>query len=105
MGPDLDRMLLLAEADQKAQAPGALPGISARDLKRRIRALRESDGIHLGLPIDGHEIMSVLEIDEGPLVGRAKNRLLEEASSRDRPMSRQEAVEVLKKWAKSPKMR
>ncbi len=105
MGPDLDKMLLLAEADQKAQAPGAHQGIPARDLRRRIRALRKSDGIHLGLPIDGYEIMSVLGIDEGPLVGRAKNRLLEEVSSRDRPMSRQEAVEMLKKWAESLRIR
>jgi len=105
MGPDLDKVLLLAEADQKAQVPGAHPDIPARGLRERIRALRESDGIHLELPVDGHEIMSVLGIDEGPLVGRAKNRLLEETSVRDRPMSRREAVEVLKKWAKSRKVR
>ncbi len=105
MGPDLDKILLLAEADQKAQVPGAHPEIPAEDLRGRIRGLRESGGFHLGLPMDGHEIMSILGIDQGPLVGMAKNKLAEEVSLRDRPMSREEAVEVLKKWAKSQELR
>jgi tRNA nucleotidyltransferase/poly(A) polymerase len=104
MGADLDSMLLLAEADQRAQVIGPRAETAARDLRERIDALRGADRIHLEPPIDGHGIMSVLHIEEGPLVGMAKNRLLEEASVRDRPMSRREAVEVLKRWAKSRKL-
>ena len=82
----------------------AHPDVVARDLRKRIRGLRVSDGGHLRPPLDGHEIMSVLGIGQGPFVGAAKNRLLDEASGRDRPMSRKEAIEVLRKWAKSQKL-
>jgi len=103
MGPYLEDMLLLAEADQKAQSAEARPDIPVRHLRKRIRDLRESAAIHLEAPMDGREIMSVLGIGEGPLVGEAKNRLIEEASARDRPMTRREAAEVLRKWAKRQK--
>jgi putative nucleotidyltransferase with HDIG domain len=104
MGPNLDAMLQLAEADQKAQIPGAGRGNAAGDLRKRISALGKRDSIHFALPIGGREIMSLLGIGEGPLVGKAKEKLLEEASTRDRPMGRGEAVEILKKWARRQKL-
>jgi poly(A) polymerase len=100
MGPHLEDMLLLAEADQKAQSADAHPDIPVRHLRQRINSLRESDGIHLEPPLDGNEIMSILGIRQGPLVGKAKDWLIEEASARNSRMSRQEAVAVLKDWAK-----
>jgi poly(A) polymerase len=103
MGAHLDPMLALAEADQRAQMPAAGRDIPARDLSKRIRVLRDRDSIHLELPVGGHDIMAVLGIGEGPLVGEAKDRLREEACGRDRPMSRQEAVDILRKWARKRK--
>jgi tRNA nucleotidyltransferase/poly(A) polymerase len=105
MGPHLDMMLLLAEADQRAQVRGGRRKNPAGELRERIDSLCEADAMHLRPPLDGHEIMSVLGIEEGPMVGEAKNRLLEEASARGKPMTRREAVSVLKKWSKSRKPR
>jgi tRNA nucleotidyltransferase/poly(A) polymerase len=100
MGPHLEDMLLLAEADQKAQSAGSHRDMPVRHLRERINNLMESGGIHLEPPLNGHEIMRVLGIKEGPLVGRAKNMLIEAASARDRAMTRREAVEMLRTWAK-----
>jgi poly(A) polymerase len=98
MGHHLDAMLTLAEADQKAQVPGSGPDIPALHLRMRIRGLKEAGSINPRLPVDGREIMSVLGIEEGPLVGAAKKRLLEAVSESDRPLSREEALALLGKW-------
>jgi poly(A) polymerase len=101
MGSHLEAMLDLAEADRKAQVPGPVREATAKELRRRIGSLKQSGGIHLTSPIDGCEIMSILGIPEGPLVGKAKEHLLDEVSKRARPMSREEAVRVVRKWAES----
>jgi putative nucleotidyltransferase with HDIG domain len=100
MGPHLEAVLELAGADQKAQIPRARRPLPSEKLRKRIIDLEQSRSIHLAPPIGGHEIMAVLGIPEGPLVGRAKERLMDEASKRDRPMSREEAVKLVRKWFK-----
>jgi tRNA nucleotidyltransferase/poly(A) polymerase len=99
MGDNLGDVLVLAEADQKAQVRSARR-IPARDLRKRITRLEQRREIHYEAPMDGRDIMTLLGISEGPLVGRAKARLVEEALTLDRPMSRAEAAEILMKWAK-----
>jgi hypothetical protein len=43
--------------------------------------------------------MEILGIREGPLVGKAKDHLLEEALNRNGRMTRAQATRILKKWA------
>jgi poly(A) polymerase len=50
-------------------------------------------------PLDGNEIMAVLGIGPGPLVGRAYGHLLELRIERG-PMSAEQAVEELRGWAR-----
>jgi poly(A) polymerase len=49
--------------------------------------------------LDGNEIMRVLDLRPGPLVGQAWRYLLELRIERG-PMSRDEAVEALRTWAR-----
>jgi poly(A) polymerase len=49
-------------------------------------------------PIDGTDIMKILAIGEGPLVGRAKAFLAEEGLKSGRPMTRTDAVRALARW-------
>jgi putative nucleotidyltransferase with HDIG domain len=101
MGDNLDDMLLLVEADRRAMGPGSAGEALIKDLRRRIEVLRKKAGVHLKLPISGRDIMEILGVDQGPMVGEAKNFLLDEATRRSRPMARREAVEKLERWAKA----
>jgi hypothetical protein len=49
--------------------------------------------------------MAILGIGQGPLVGQAKEMLLEEASGKDRPLTRREAERMLREWQKRRKGR
>jgi hypothetical protein len=70
-----------------------------RDLRKRINVLKQTDRIHLRLPITGRDIMEVLGIGEGPIVGEAKEFLLEEATKRPKAMSKGECAKLLSSWA------
>jgi poly(A) polymerase/tRNA nucleotidyltransferase (CCA-adding enzyme) len=100
VGPHLEQVLALVEADCRAQRPepGMIDGV--RDLRKRIRVLGQDDLIHLDLPLDGRDIMEILGVEEGPAVGRAKDFLLDAAAGVTRPMTRQECVRLLKAWVK-----
>jgi poly(A) polymerase len=102
MGDSLGNMLILAEADTRAQRPqpGAAAGIG--ELRSRIHALHEQGKMNLDLPIDGHTIMRILGIEEGPAVGEAKNFLLEQASGRAQPLTRAQCLRLLRRWARRP---
>lgn len=99
MGDRLDRMLLLVQADRRAQRPEPDMGDDIVHLRRRIKALYRDDLLHLELPVDGYDIMTVLGIEEGELVGRAKEFLSEEATKRRKAMTRRECVRLLREWA------
>jgi poly(A) polymerase len=98
MGSRLDPLLTLAEADRRSQRPGPAGRRGAAALRARISRLRDSDRLESPVPVDGREIMAILGIGQGPLVGEAKDRLAEECLRRGRPMTRAEAEAVLEAW-------
>lgn len=77
MGPDVDRLLALVEADASALAPGVrkldLAPIRARLAAVRVATPREK----LESPLTGEEIMRLRGLPPGPEVGRLKEALLE----------------------------
>lgn len=98
MGSRLEDVLVLAEADRRAQGPGRGGGSLVRELRRRLRDLERQRGPGPELPLDGRDIMRLLEVGPGPLVGRAKAFLLEESLKRPRRISRAEAARILRAW-------
>ncbi len=100
-GPLLDRLHLLTRSDcttRNARKAAALA--SAYDsLEQRIAELKEQEDLAAIRPdLDGNEIMEVLELSPGPLVGEAYRHMLELRLERG-PMTRDEAVIALRKWA------
>jgi poly(A) polymerase len=100
-GPLLERLHRLTRSDcttRNATKARAL-GTAYDSLERRISELREFEELdRLRPPLDGNEIMHELGIPPGPLVGQAWRWLLEQRIERG-PMSREEAVELLREWA------
>ena len=69
------------------------------DLEARIERLREEEELAAIRPaLDGHEIMAYLGLREGPLVGEARQMLLDARLDRG-PMTKDEAYELLDAWA------
>lgn len=104
MGPRLDAVLSLAEADRRAHTPEARTGTSVGRLRKRIArvaAAMEAAEISFTPPLDGRRIMSILGIGQGPEVGWAKEHLCQAVLRRGRPVSEEEAVRLLKRWATS----
>ncbi|MFZ1947375.1 MAG: HDIG domain-containing metalloprotein, partial [bacterium] len=98
-GANLGPLMTLAEADRRAQRPGSGATGLLRELRGRIAGLDRAACLGTHVPLDGREIMKVLGIREGPLVGRAKEFLAEVALNRGRPMGRDEAAEALRRWS------
>jgi poly(A) polymerase len=71
------------------------------DLEGRIAELDEREKLASLRPdLDGHEIMAILGIPEGPLVGRAY-KFLKELRIEAGPLEREAAVQELLRWAAS----
>ena len=101
-GPLLGRLHLLTRSDCTTRnAAKARALASAYDaLERRIAELAEAEELHRMRPaLDGNEIMAALGLRPGPIVGRAYAYLLELRIERG-PMSKEEALEELRKWAR-----
>jgi poly(A) polymerase len=100
-GPLLDRLNFLVRSDcttrnvfKARQLSGAMD-----ELEERIARLEaEEEVAKIRPPLDGRQIMRLLGIGPGPLVGRARDHLLELRLDRG-PMSEQEATEALLSWA------
>jgi tRNA nucleotidyltransferase/poly(A) polymerase len=99
MGDSLDDILALAEADMRAQRPDSSVASKIGHLRERIESLREREAIHLELPIDGRDIMNTLGLKEGPVIGMAKDFLMEQAAGRRKPLTRAECTDLLRQWA------
>jgi putative nucleotidyltransferase with HDIG domain len=99
MGDRLEPVLVLAEADRRAQRPGS--GREPFHLRERIARLRMESALVPELPVDGRDIMAILGLSEGPWVGRAKEFLSEEALKRGHSLSRDEAERLLLGWGAS----
>ena len=71
------------------------------DLEARIAALAEQEELGRIRPdLDGTEIMALLQLPPGPLVGRAYRHLLEVRMERG-PLPHEDAVAELHAWAQA----
>jgi poly(A) polymerase len=98
MGDRLDPLLALAEADRRSQRPGFAGGRDVATLRARVSRLRDANRLESPVPVDGREIMAILGIGPGPLIGEAKDHLAEECLRLGRPMTRAEAEAALAAW-------
>jgi poly(A) polymerase len=104
-GPLLDRLNKLTRADcttrnrQKAEALWR----AYDQLEERIAALQAQEELDAIRPdLDGHEIMQILGIKQGPIVGRAYKHMLELRLDRG-PLDHDSAVaELLAWWSRQP---
>jgi poly(A) polymerase len=99
-GPLLPRLHKLVRSDcttrntRKAAALGA----AYDDLEERITSLRQKEELEAIRPdLDGNEIMAILRIAPGPLVGKAYKHLLALRMEHG-PMPHDEAVAALRQW-------
>ncbi len=102
-GPLLDRLNQLTRADVttanlfKAKQFRALQD----DLEERIARLAEEENLDAMRPaLDGNEIMEHLGLQPGPLVGKAREYLMEVRLEQG-PIERDEALRLLDEWAAS----
>ncbi len=91
----MDSLLALLEADRRSHRAGIG---NIRELRRRIRYLNEYVERSRIDILDGKEIMKILGIPPGPLVGEAKRYLLEVSDTRGKITSKEEASDILKTW-------
>ena len=99
-GPLLPRLHLLVRSDCTTRNKKKAAALSAAydTLERRIDELREQEELASIRPdIDGNEIMQILDIPPGPLVGRAYQHLLALRKELG-PLGHDRAVEELKQW-------
>ena len=101
-GPQLPRLHALTRADcttrNKAKAQRLASSYDA--LERRIDQLARQEELKKIRPdLDGTEIMKLLRIPQGPLVGRAYAHLLELRMERG-PLGRDQATQELLRWAR-----
>lgn len=95
IGQRLNPLLTLLEADRNSQ--GGEPE-KIRSLRRRIDLLSGDVEKSRREILDGNEIMEILGIGPGPLVGKAKEYLLEVSDCTGRILSKAEAASLLQKW-------
>src|SRR5690606_14903929 len=101
-GPLLTRLHKLVRADctTRNKRKAAALQRTYDDLERRIaRIAAEEDLAKIRPDLDGNEIMRILQIPPGPLVGKAWRHLKELRLERG-PLERDEAVAELLAWAK-----
>jgi poly(A) polymerase len=101
-GPLLDKLNQLTRADCTTQNPkkAAMFGRLQDELEERIARLAEQENLAaIKPPLDGHQIMEHLGIGPGPLVGEAREYLLELRLERG-PIDEAEAFRLLEEWAR-----
>ncbi|HET6911695.1 MAG TPA: CCA tRNA nucleotidyltransferase [Mycobacteriales bacterium] len=102
-GPLLSRLHKLTRSDCTTRnAAKARALATAYDaLEQRIETLAQEEELDKLRPaLDGNEIMAELGVGPGPVVGRAWKHLLEQRIEQG-PMSREEAIAELRRWAES----
>ena len=101
-GPLLDRLNFLVRSDcttRNVFKARQLAGFSDELEERIARLEAEEELASIRPPLDGRQVMDLLGIKPGPLVGKALSHLLELRLDRG-PMSEEEAVEELRAWAR-----
>ena len=100
-GDLLDSLNELVRCDVTTANPRRERAIQRRidELERRIEELAAEEELSkLRAPVDGHEIMDLLGMEPGPLVGEIMGILLEKRIN-DGPYSKEEAFAFAKEWA------
>ena len=100
-GPLLTRLHVLTRADctTRNQARAQRLARAYDGLEQRIAELGEQEELDKLRPeLDGHDIMRILGLPAGPLVGEAYNFLLELRITRG-PIGREQAIQELLGWA------
>jgi poly(A) polymerase len=100
-GPLLDRLNALVRSDctTRNKRKAAALGAAYDELEERIARLAEEEELAALRPdLDGHDIMAILGIPGGPLVGEARAFLLDQRLE-DGPLERDDAVRRLLQWA------
>ena len=100
-GPLLDRLHVLTRSDCTTRNRRKAAALAAAydSLEQRIAALAAQEELDRLRPdLDGNEIMTVLGIPPGPLVGRAYRHLLDRRIEAG-PLGHDGAVAELKRWA------
>jgi poly(A) polymerase len=101
-GSLLDRLNKLVRSDvtTRNQRRAMLLSAACDDLEQRIAELREQEELDAIRPdLDGNQIMRVLGIGPGPVVGKAYRFLLDRRMELG-PLGHDQAVEELKAWAR-----
>jgi poly(A) polymerase len=100
-GSQLDRLHKLTRSDCTTRNKRRAANLSAAydDLETRIAALAEQEELRAIRPsLTGEQIMEILDVPPGPLVGRAYKHLLALRMEHG-PMSYDDAVAALRAWA------
>ncbi len=100
-GDLLPRLHVLVRSDSTTRNKRRAAALSAAydKLEDRIEQIQAAEDLNAVRPdLDGNEIMQILEIPGGPMVGKAWNYLKELRLDRG-PMPRDEAIAELKNWA------
>jgi poly(A) polymerase len=99
-GPLLERLHRLTRSDvtTRNQRKADRLSFAYDDLEDRIAALAEQESLNAIRPdLDGAQIMELLDLKPGPVVGRAYKFLLEERMEHG-PLAHDEAVSKLRAW-------
>jgi poly(A) polymerase len=102
-GPLLDRLNQLTRADvtTRNERRAAEFARLQDDLEERIARLAEEENLDaMRPPLDGTQVMEILDLPPGPDVGRALEFLMELRMERG-PIDEDEAIALLKEWAAS----
>jgi poly(A) polymerase len=106
-GPLLDGLNQLTRADCTTQNPKKAEMFRRLqdELEERIALLAEAENLAaIRPPLDGHQIMKHLGVGPGPLVGEARDYLLELRLERG-PIEEEEAYRLLEEWARDKGIR
>jgi poly(A) polymerase len=99
-GDELVRLHKLTRADCTTRNPRRAATLAATydDLEDRIAILNEQEELNSIRPdLDGNDIMQILNVPAGPMVGKAYNYLLEVRLD-EGPLTRDQAIERLTTW-------
>jgi poly(A) polymerase len=100
-GPLLDRLNQLTRADvtTRNERRAAAFAKLQDDLEERIAALAERENLEaMRPPLDGTQVMELLDLAPGPAVGEALAYLMDVRMERG-PIDEDEAAALLKEWA------